>query len=193
MAQGTSWGPYRVALRTLYKHLWGPHPSLTLGTLPIWPWRPHPSPALENPPISSLGDPTRLQPWRPHPSLALETPPISSPGDPPPRARGPLGPADGISVGDDSMRTSQLNVGTSTDVSLKITETDLSLLTASIRAPSGNEEPCLLKRLPNRHIGGTQGGTRRRWGGTWGRGSGDGRAVGSQGQVAPGCWVLRVW
>ncbi|KAI2665485.1 Filamin-C [Labeo rohita] len=40
-----------------------------------------------------------------------------------------------------------------TDVSLKITETDLSSLTASIRAPSGNEEPCLLKRLPNRHIG----------------------------------------
>lgn len=52
------------------------------------------------------------------------------------------------------MRTSQLNVGTSTDVSLKITESDLSQLTASIRAPSGNEEPCLLKRLPNRHIGG---------------------------------------
>ncbi|KAJ8381508.1 hypothetical protein SKAU_G00022860 [Synaphobranchus kaupii] len=56
-------------------------------------------------------------------------------------------------TGDDSMRTSQLNVGTATDVSLKITETDLSTLTASIRAPSGNEEPCLLKRLPNRHIG----------------------------------------
>lgn len=53
------------------------------------------------------------------------------------------------------MRTSQLNVGTSTDVSLKITESDLSQLTASIRAPSGNEEPCLLKRLPNRHIGGS--------------------------------------
>ncbi|XP_065146018.1 filamin-C isoform X1 [Paramisgurnus dabryanus] len=56
-------------------------------------------------------------------------------------------------TGDDSMRTSQLNVGTATDVSLKITETDLSSLSASIRAPSGNEEPCLLKRLPNRHIG----------------------------------------
>ncbi|KAA0720868.1 Filamin-C [Triplophysa tibetana] len=55
--------------------------------------------------------------------------------------------------GDDSMRTSQLNVGTATDVSLKITETDLSSLSATIRAPSGNEEPCLLKRLPNRHIG----------------------------------------
>uniref|UniRef100_A0A8C3NHW6 Uncharacterized protein n=1 Tax=Geospiza parvula TaxID=87175 RepID=A0A8C3NHW6_GEOPR len=56
-------------------------------------------------------------------------------------------------ITDDSMRTSQLNVGTSTDVSLKIAETDLSLLAATIRAPSGNEEPCLLKRLPNRHIG----------------------------------------
>ncbi|KAL7370523.1 hypothetical protein ABVT39_003192 [Epinephelus coioides] len=56
-------------------------------------------------------------------------------------------------TGDDSMRMSQLNVGTSTDVSLKIMETDLSSLMASIRAPSGNEEPCLLKRLPNRHIG----------------------------------------
>ncbi|XP_054862569.1 filamin-C-like isoform X3 [Amphiprion ocellaris] len=56
-------------------------------------------------------------------------------------------------TGDDSMRTSQLNVGTATDVSLKIMETDLSSLTATIRAPSGNEEPCLLKRLPNRHIG----------------------------------------
>lgn len=57
------------------------------------------------------------------------------------------------SAGEDSMRTSQLNVGTSTDVSLKITETDLSSLMATIRAPSGHEEPCLLKRLPNRHIG----------------------------------------
>ncbi|KAF3705380.1 Filamin-C [Channa argus] len=56
-------------------------------------------------------------------------------------------------TGDDSTRTSQLNVGTASDVSLKITETDLSSLMATIRAPSGNEEPCLLKRLPNRHIG----------------------------------------
>uniref|UniRef100_A0A8C6V1W3 Filamin C, gamma a (actin binding protein 280) n=1 Tax=Neogobius melanostomus TaxID=47308 RepID=A0A8C6V1W3_9GOBI len=57
-------------------------------------------------------------------------------------------------TGDDSItRTSQLNVGTAADVSLKIAETDISSLTASIRAPSGNEEPCLLKRLPNRHLG----------------------------------------
>ncbi|KAJ3612558.1 hypothetical protein NHX12_020829 [Muraenolepis orangiensis] len=56
-------------------------------------------------------------------------------------------------TGDESMRMSQLNVGTATDVSLKITETDLSSLMATIRAPSGYEEPCLLKRLPNRLIG----------------------------------------
>ncbi|XP_029681359.1 filamin-C isoform X2 [Takifugu rubripes] len=56
-------------------------------------------------------------------------------------------------TGDDVLRTSQLNVGTASDVSLKIMETDLRSLTASIRAPSGNEEPCVLKRLPNRHIG----------------------------------------
>ncbi|XP_054475301.1 filamin-A-like isoform X2 [Anoplopoma fimbria] len=57
-------------------------------------------------------------------------------------------------TGDDAItRTSQLNVGTAADVSLKIAETDLSSLTASIRAPSGNEEPCLLKKLPNRHLG----------------------------------------
>ncbi|CAL8242354.1 unnamed protein product [Merluccius merluccius] len=56
-------------------------------------------------------------------------------------------------TGDESMRMSQLNVGTATDVSLKITETDLSSLMATIRAPSGHEEPCMLKRLPNRHIG----------------------------------------
>ena len=58
-----------------------------------------------------------------------------------------------IDPGDESMRMSQLNVGTATDVSLKITETDLSSLMATIRAPSGHEEPCMLKRLPNRHIG----------------------------------------
>uniref|UniRef100_A0A8K9WSS4 Calponin-homology (CH) domain-containing protein n=1 Tax=Oncorhynchus mykiss TaxID=8022 RepID=A0A8K9WSS4_ONCMY len=56
-------------------------------------------------------------------------------------------------TGDDSIRTSQLNVGTAADLPLKITESDLSLLTGNIRAPLGNEEPCLLKRLPSRHIG----------------------------------------
>uniref|UniRef100_UPI00358F87F3 filamin-C-like isoform X2 n=1 Tax=Myxine glutinosa TaxID=7769 RepID=UPI00358F87F3 len=58
-----------------------------------------------------------------------------------------------IVAGSSVLRTSQLAVGTATDVSLKIVETDLSTLSASIQAPSGKEEPCLLKRLPNGHIG----------------------------------------
>lgn len=49
MAQGTSWGPYHVVLRTLFTHLWEPHPSLSLGTLSTWPWAPHPPPAPETP------------------------------------------------------------------------------------------------------------------------------------------------
>lgn len=57
---------------------------------------------------------------------------------------------------EESSRVAPLSVGTSSDVSLQIAETDLSILTASIRAPSGHEEPCLLKRLPNRHIGAWQ-------------------------------------
>nr|XP_057923391.1 filamin-C isoform X2 [Doryrhamphus excisus] len=51
------------------------------------------------------------------------------------------------------LASSRLNVGTETDISLRIAETDLSSLTAIIQAPSGSQEACVLKRLPNRHIG----------------------------------------
>ncbi|KAL3851735.1 hypothetical protein ACJMK2_015452 [Sinanodonta woodiana] len=44
-------------------------------------------------------------------------------------------------------------IGRSSEVSLKVTETDINSLTASIRSPSGQEEPCILKRLPNGHLG----------------------------------------
>lgn len=54
---------------------------------------------------------------------------------------------------DDNRRRSQVKLGSAADFLLDITETDLSLLTASIKAPSGRDEPCLLKRLPNNHIG----------------------------------------
>ena len=50
-------------------------------------------------------------------------------------------------------KRAQLSVGSSSEVSLKVTETDISDLTASIRSPSGREEPCLLKRLANGHLG----------------------------------------
>jgi len=36
---------------------------------------------------------------------------------------------------------------------LKIDEADLSTLTATIRYPSGKEEPCSLKRLDNGQLG----------------------------------------
>ncbi|XP_078339973.1 filamin-A-like isoform X11 [Crassostrea virginica] len=44
-------------------------------------------------------------------------------------------------------------IGRSSEVSLKVMEQDINNLTASIRSPSGREEPCLLKRLANGHLG----------------------------------------
>lgn len=46
-----------------------------------------------------------------------------------------------------------MKLGSAADFLLDISETDLSTLAASIKAPSGRDEPCLLKRLPNNHIG----------------------------------------
>ncbi|KAG7226662.1 hypothetical protein INR49_001832 [Caranx melampygus] len=56
-------------------------------------------------------------------------------------------------ITEDNKRRSQVKLGSAADFSLDINETDLSLLTASIRAPSGRDEPCLLKRMANNHIG----------------------------------------
>ncbi|XP_033939809.1 filamin-B isoform X1 [Pseudochaenichthys georgianus] len=56
-------------------------------------------------------------------------------------------------ITEDNQRRSQVKLGSAADFSLDINETDLSLLTASILAPSGRDEPCLLKRLANNHIG----------------------------------------
>ncbi|TMS19569.1 Filamin-B [Larimichthys crocea] len=53
----------------------------------------------------------------------------------------------------DNQRRSQVKLGSAADFSLNINETDLSLLTASIQSPSGRDEPCLLKRMANNHIG----------------------------------------
>ncbi|XP_028303701.1 filamin B a isoform X2 [Gouania willdenowi] len=53
----------------------------------------------------------------------------------------------------DKQRRSQVKLGSAADFFLDINETDLSLLTTSIRAPSGRKEPCLLKRMANNHIG----------------------------------------
>uniref|UniRef100_A0A8C4T6N6 Filamin A n=1 Tax=Erpetoichthys calabaricus TaxID=27687 RepID=A0A8C4T6N6_ERPCA len=56
-------------------------------------------------------------------------------------------------TGDDTMRMSQLKVGSSADIPLDIGEADLSQLTASVTTPSKREEPCLLKMLRNGHVG----------------------------------------
>ncbi|XP_029007336.1 filamin-B isoform X2 [Betta splendens] len=56
-------------------------------------------------------------------------------------------------ITEDKQRRSQVKLGSAADFSLDIQETDLSVLTASIRSPSGRDEPCLLKRMPNNHIG----------------------------------------
>ncbi|KAF5899201.1 filamin-B isoform X2 [Clarias magur] len=56
-------------------------------------------------------------------------------------------------ITEDNKRRSQVKLGSAADFSLDITETDLSLLTARIKAPSGRDEPCLLKRQTNNHIG----------------------------------------
>lgn len=56
-------------------------------------------------------------------------------------------------LSENNQRRSQVKLGSAADFCLDINETDLSLLTASIRSPSGRDEPCLLKRMPNSHIG----------------------------------------
>ncbi|KAM7421946.1 hypothetical protein PAMA_010159 [Pampus argenteus] len=56
-------------------------------------------------------------------------------------------------ITEDKKRRSQVKLGSAADFSLDINETDLSLLTASIKSPSGRDEPCLLKRMSNNHIG----------------------------------------
>ena len=48
---------------------------------------------------------------------------------------------------------SQVSLASSNQLSLTVTETDLSNLTASIRRPSGQEEPCGLRRQPSGQLG----------------------------------------
>lgn len=52
-------------------------------------------------------------------------------------------------------KRNQISVGSCSEVSLpgKITDQDIRSLNASIQAPSGLEEPCFLKKLPNNNLG----------------------------------------
>ena len=44
-------------------------------------------------------------------------------------------------------------MGSESKVTLKISEPDISVLTSTIKPPSGNEEPCKLMRMANGSIG----------------------------------------
>ncbi|XP_034239661.1 filamin-A isoform X3 [Thrips palmi] len=52
-------------------------------------------------------------------------------------------------------KRNQISVGSCSEVSLpgKVSEQDIRSLNASIQAPSGLEEPCFLKKLPNNNLG----------------------------------------
>ncbi|KAM4610589.1 filamin-B [Polymixia lowei] len=56
-------------------------------------------------------------------------------------------------AGDVSRLSSQLRFGTVADFSLDITEEDISLLSASIVSPSGQDVSCILKTQPDNHLG----------------------------------------
>ncbi|MEQ2167262.1 hypothetical protein GOODEAATRI_002285, partial [Goodea atripinnis] len=58
-----------------------------------------------------------------------------------------------VATGETGITYQNVKLGSAADFSLDINESDLSVLTASIRAPSGRDEPCLLKRMTNNHIG----------------------------------------
>jgi len=58
-------------------------------------------------------------------------------------------------VAGEGRKRNQISVGSCSEVSLpgKVTDSDIRSLNASIQAPSGLEEPCFLKKLPNQNLG----------------------------------------
>ncbi|XP_068218759.1 filamin-A isoform X2 [Palaemon carinicauda] len=60
-----------------------------------------------------------------------------------------------VKVTGEGRKRNQISVGSQSEVSLpgKVTDSDIKSLNASIQAPSGLEEPCYLKKLPNGHLG----------------------------------------
>ncbi|KAL3307180.1 hypothetical protein Ciccas_014313, partial [Cichlidogyrus casuarinus] len=47
----------------------------------------------------------------------------------------------------------QFVMGTTSEVPLRISETDMFSLAATVRSPSGREQPCMFKRMANGHLG----------------------------------------
>ena len=58
-----------------------------------------------------------------------------------------------VSGGDSRYKRNQVMYGNQSDISLKVIEGDVNDLHATIRSPSGHEEPCLLKKLSNGSLG----------------------------------------
>lgn len=60
-----------------------------------------------------------------------------------------------VKITGEGRKRNQISVGSQSEVSLpgKVTDSDIKSLNASIQAPSGLEEPCFLKKLPNGHLG----------------------------------------
>lgn len=60
-----------------------------------------------------------------------------------------------VKITGEGRKRNQISVGSQSEFKLpgKMTESDIKSLNASIQAPSGLEEPCFLKKLPNGHLG----------------------------------------
>ena len=59
----------------------------------------------------------------------------------------------GLPTSLEHLQRSQITVGSQSEISLRVTEMDINDLNATIRSPSGLEEMCLLKKLPNGSLG----------------------------------------
>ena len=60
-----------------------------------------------------------------------------------------------VKVTGEGRKRNQISVGSQSEVSLpgKVKDNEIKALNASIKAPSGLEEPCFLKKLPDGHLG----------------------------------------
>ncbi|KRY74339.1 Filamin-A [Trichinella pseudospiralis] len=56
-------------------------------------------------------------------------------------------------VSGEGRKRAQISVGSTSEVSIKVTDPEVSVLSASIKSPSGIEEPCLTRRLDSGNLG----------------------------------------
>lgn len=60
-----------------------------------------------------------------------------------------------VKITGEGRKRNQISLGNKSEVSLpgKVKDSEIKSLNASIMAPSGLEEPCFLKKLPDGHLG----------------------------------------